>query len=162
VVAQVGLALMFLVAAGLTIQSLRRTLSIPLGYTPAGLLSVRVTLDPTRAASDSNATLWRAILDELRALPGVTQVAAGSCSPLGMHCDGTSIQPIGHAPGRVSYLTASSDYFATLATPVLRGRVFNGEEMAGRRRAVIINQAAARAIWGPDDPLTTPIRVDTT
>jgi putative ABC transport system permease protein len=162
VIAQVGLALMFLVAAGLTIQSLRRTLSIPLGYAPHGLLSVRVTLDPVRAASDSNATLWRSILDELRVLPGVSQVASGSCSPLGMHCDGTTITPVGRAPGRVSYLTASPDYFATLQTPILRGRSFTDEEMSGRRRAVIINQSAARSLWGSDDPLTTPIQIDTT
>jgi predicted permease len=161
VIAQVGLALMFLVAAGLTIQSLRRTLAIPLGYTPEGLLSLQVTLDPARAASDSNAALWRSILDELRALPGVTHVAAGTCSPLGMHCDGSTIQPVGHAPGRVSYLTASTDYFATLQTAIVRGRSFNEEEIAGRRRAVIINQAAARGIWGADDPLVTPIRGDT-
>jgi predicted permease len=161
VVAQIGLALMFLVAAGLTIQSLRRTLSIPLGYTPNGLLTMRVTLDPARSTSDSNATLWRSVLDELRALPGVTNVAAGSCSPLGMHCDGTTITPSGHAPGHVMYLTASPEYFATLRTPIVRGRSFDGEEVAGRRRAAIINQAAARALWGADDPLTTPIRIDT-
>ncbi len=161
VVAQVGLALMFLVAAGLTIQSLRRTLSVPLGYTPGGLLTARVTLDPARTTSDSNATLWRTILDELRALPGVTEVAAGSCSPLGMRCDGTTITPNGHAPGHVMYLTASPSYFATLQTPILRGRTFSSDEMAGRRRALLINQAAARALWGSDDPLTTPIRVDT-
>jgi predicted permease len=162
VVAQVGLALMFLVAAGLTIQSLRRTLSIPLGYEPNGLLTLRVTLDPVRAKTDSSAMLWRSILGELRTIPGVTRVAIGSCSPLGMHCDGTTITPFGHAPRHVMYLTASSDYFAALGTPLIRGRMFNAEEMAGQRRVIVINQAAARTLWGADDPLTTPIRIDTT
>jgi putative ABC transport system permease protein len=161
VVAQIGLALMFLVAGGLTIQSLRRTLSIPLGYSPDHLLTVRTTLDPARATSDSNATLWRTILDELRSLPGVTVAAAGSCSPLGMRCDGTTITPNGHAPGHVAYLTVTPDYFAALETPILRGRTFNTDEMSGRRQVIMINQAAARALWGADDPLTTPIRIDT-
>ena len=102
------------------------------------------------------------MLAELRSLPGVTVAAAGSCSPLGMHCDGTTITPNGHAPGHVAYLTASPDYFAALRTPMLRGRTFNDDEMAGRTHAMIINQAAARALWGADDPLTTPIRSDTT
>jgi putative ABC transport system permease protein len=95
-------------------------------------------------------------------LPGVTQAAAGGCTPLGMRCDGTTITPAGHAPGHVMYLPVSSDYFATLQTPIIRGRSFSAEEMAGRRQAIIINQAAARALWGADDPLTTPIRIDTT
>lgn len=162
VVVQTALALVFLVGAGLTIQSLRRTLSIPLGYSPEGLLAVRVSLDPSRATSDSNATLWRAMIGELRALPGVTVAGAGSCSPLGMHCDGTTITPVGHAPGHVAYMTASPDYFDALKTPVLRGRVFTDEEIGGRRRVAVINQAAAKALWGSDDPLTTPIRQDTT
>jgi predicted permease len=161
VIAQIALALIFLVAAGLTMQSLRRTLSIPLGYAPDHLLTIGTTLDARRATRDSNAALWRSILDEVRPLPGVTAVAAGSCSPLGMHCDGTSITPVGHAPGHVAYMTATSDYFSVLKTPILRGRTFNEDEITGRRQAVIINQAASRALWGSDDPLKTPIRVDT-
>jgi hypothetical protein len=49
-----------------------------------------------------------------------------------------------------------------LGTAIIRGRTFDADEMAGRRPAMIINQAAARALWGADSPLTTPVRIDTT
>jgi predicted permease len=161
VTAQVALALVFLVASGLTLQSFRRTLDIPLGYRPDGLLAVKLTLDPIRVATQPTGVLWREVLDAVGDVPGVRSVALGDCSPLGMHCDGTTITPAGHVGAvHVLYLSASQGYFETLGTPLLRGRAFREGDDTSAVGAVIINQAAARAGWGDDDPLEVPVEGD--
>jgi putative ABC transport system permease protein len=158
VMIQVALAVVLLVVSGLTLASLQRTLATPLGYRTEGLLSVKITLDPGRVARDSAVALWREIIERVGALPGVQTVGAGDCAPIGDHCDGTSITPVGHGgAGRVAYRRVSPTYFRVLGTPLIRGRFFTEDEVAQRRRVAIVNRAAAREIWGNDDPLTTPI-----
>jgi putative ABC transport system permease protein len=159
VIVQVALALAFLAGSALTIQSLRHTFAIPLGYEPADLLAVKMTLDPTRARRESTVALWDAVQNEIRSIPGVRTVALGSCAPIGMHCDGTSITVAGH-PGavHVMFLQASPGYFAALKTHVIRGREFERGDSANTDRVMIINRAAAQIAWGSDDPLLTPVR----
>jgi putative ABC transport system permease protein len=158
VMVQVALAVVLLVVSGLTVESLRRTLATPLGYRTEGLLSVKLTLDPARVARDSAVALWREIIERVGALPGVQTVGAGDCVPIGDHCDGTTITPVGHGgAGRVAYRRVSPTYFQVLGTPLIRGRFFSQAEVAERRQVAIINRSAAREIWGSDDPLTTPI-----
>ena len=161
VVAQVALAVVFLVVSGMTIQSLRRALAIPLGYEPAGLLVTRVTLDPVRAPGDSTGALWAAIVAGVRRLPGVRAVGLGSCAPIGMHCEGSTVRPQGRTNGAtVTFLRASPEWFAALGTPLVRGRAFDDADARERRPVMIVNRAAARAIWGADDPLATPVEGD--
>lgn len=155
---QVALAVVLLIVSGLTVESLKRTLATPLGYRTDGLLSVKLTLDPARVATDSAVGLWNEIIDRVRALPGVESVGAGDCRPIGDHCDGTSITPVGHgSPVPAAYRRVSPTYFAALGTPLVRGRFFTDADVVQRRPVAIINRTAAREIWGNDDPLTTPI-----
>ncbi|HEU4630871.1 MAG TPA: ADOP family duplicated permease [Gemmatimonadaceae bacterium] len=154
---QVALAVVFLVVSGLTLRSLQRALAVPLGYEPDGLLLAKMTLDPVRARPDSTGALWQGVVDELRRLPGVRAIGIGSCAPVGMHCDGSSVTPQGHAgAGRVLYLRASPEYFSALRTPVLRGRAFEPGDTLRARPVMLVNRTAARTIWGTDDPLVTP------
>jgi predicted permease len=158
VIVQVALAVVLLIVSGLTVESLQRTLATPLGYRTEGLLSVKLTLDPARVARDSAVALWREIIERVGALPGVETVGTGDCTPIGDHCDGTSIKPVGHGgAGRVAYRRVSPAYFRVLGTPLIRGRLFTEDEVTSSRRVAIINRSAAREIWGADDPLTTPI-----
>lgn len=155
---QVALAVVLLIVSGLTAESLQRTLATPLGYRSDGLLSVKLTLDPARVEADSAVALWNEIIARVGALPGVQTVGAGDCAPIGDHCDGTSITPVGRGgAARVAYRRVSPTYFNALGTPLLRGRFFSDADVAQRHRVAIINRAAAREIWGNADPLTTPI-----
>jgi predicted permease len=155
---QVALAVVLLIVSGLTVKSLQRTLATPLGYRPEGLLSVKLTLDPARVATDSAVALWNEIIERVGALPGVQTVGAGDCAPIGDHCDGTAITPVGHGvAARVAYRRVSPTYFNALGTPLLRGRFFSDADVAQHHRVAIINRAAAREIWGAADPLTMPI-----
>ncbi len=161
VAVQVALALAFLAASGLTLESFRRTLDVPLGYHPDRLLAVNVTLDPIRAQSEPTEALWRAVTDEIREVPGVRDVALGDCSPLGDHCDGTSIAPVGTVGSvHVMYATVGPGYFGTLGTPIVRGRDFRAGDDTASDHPLIVNRAAARLAWGDADPMAAPVEAD--
>jgi predicted permease len=157
VIMQVALGLVFLVASGVTLESFQRILQVPLGWRPDGMLAVRLTLDPIRVQSAGAGPLWTDVTTGIRALPGVRHVALGSCSPLGDHCDGTTITPVGLAPGHVMYVTASPGYFDAVGTRLLRGRDFLPSD-TGANRAMIVSETTARMLWGSADPLATPVQ----
>jgi hypothetical protein len=75
-----------------------------------------------------------------------------------MHCDGTSITLVGRSAAmHVAYHEVSPKYFATLETPIIRGREFDATDAVGTEPVMVINRSAARRIWGSDDPFTTPV-----
>jgi len=157
VATQIALAVVLLIVAGLTVDSLRRILTVPLGYEPQGLFSVRTTLDRQQVASTSPVQAWTAVQREVATIPGVVSTAYASCAPVGIHCDGTSIAPLGHPVAmHTSYIEVSPNYFATIRTPVWRGREFSEADIANGEAVMLINREAARRIWGSDDPLRTP------
>ena len=158
VVAQIALALVLLVVSGLTIDSLNRALRVPLGYQPEKLFSVRLTLDPRLLTATSPLSVWNSITHEVDGLPGVSTTAFSSCTPIGMHCDGTSITLAGRTEAmHVSYHEVSPRYFATLKTPIIRGREFDATDNVESEPVMVINRSAAKRVWGSEDPFTTPI-----
>jgi predicted permease len=115
-----------------------------------------VTLNAARIPTEPPGAMWNEIIRSLSALPGVRDVATGSSSPVGDHSDGTSLE----LPGRtvlpqVSYHVVSPNYFKTLGIPVMRGRDAAWTD-AREAPVLIINDMAARTIWGSEDPLSKP------
>lgn len=156
VTTQVAMGLAFLVAGGVTLESLQRLTQVPLGWRPEGLLAVRVALDPVRAATGDVASLWAQVAAATGTLPGVTDVAIGSCAPIGNSCEATTISPVGLAPGRVAFVAVTPGYFDAVGTRVLRGRDLLPTD-TGANRAALVNESAARALWGSRDPLVIPV-----
>jgi putative ABC transport system permease protein len=163
VAGEVALAVVLLIASGLAVRSLGRLVGSRPGYDPNGLLTVRVALSQARFSRDSALALWSQLLERVSTLPGVTSAGVGSCAPVGDNCEGTGIT-IGADPQSVSIgmHAVTSDFFRTMRTPILRGRAFTDADRLGAVRVAVINQAAARALFGPRDPLTTPVTWDST
>ena len=163
VMSEIALAIVLVVASGLMIRSLERLLAAQVGYDPDALLTARLNLASGRAVTDSAPQFWTRVLDGVSTLPGVISAAVGSCAPIGDHCEGTGIRVRGHAEdAHVAYHVISSDYFRTLRVPLIRGRAFDDRDRRGSPQVMIINETAARTIWGSADPLTTPVEYDTT
>lgn len=160
VIAEIALAVLLLVASSLTIRSLRALLDTPLGYDVDRVLSMRVRLPDAASSADSTNMLWTAIVDRVAALPGVTSVGVGICSPIGDPCDGTAVAINGDRfEQHIGYHVASPDYFRTLGMRVVRGRVFDATDTRDAP-SVIVNEAAARQLWHGRDPLRYPLQGD--
>jgi putative ABC transport system permease protein len=156
VIGEIALAVVLLVTSGLMIRSLSQLFEAQTGYRPDHLLTARVTLDAARISTEPAGAMWNEITRSLSALPGVRDVATGSCSPVGDHCEGTSLE----LPGRavlpsVSFHAVSPNYFKTLGIPVMRGRDVAWTDTRDAP-VMVINDMAARTIWGSEDPLSKP------
>src|SRR2546423_8371584 len=166
VISQIALTLTLLVAAALVLKSFARLQSLQLGYEPRGLLTARFEL-PWKTYGDREKvmTFARALLDKVRALPGVTSAAVSSNAPLmggwqtGFWRDGAA------KPSPAQMLSAdlevvSGDYFSTFKAPILRGRTFNDNDTKASPRVVVIDQAMAEQYFPGEDPIGKRLYVD--
>ena len=165
VVAQLALALVLLTAGGLMVKSVSKLQATELGFNPSSLLTVRFTLPSPKYTPQRATQFFDELVARVGAQPQVTAVAYGSCPPVSGGCNGTTAT----FPGRpavppdskplVGVLWASPKYFDTLGIRVIRGRAFSEHDRVGQPKVVVINEAAARAFWGTEDPIGKRIAV---
>jgi putative ABC transport system permease protein len=161
VVAQVGLALVLLVGAGLLGQSFLRLHGVDPGFRPDHILSMTIVLSEPKYPDDrSRAAYFQQVIERLRPLPGVAAVGANSMLPLtpfgntfaGLEIEG---QPP-PAPGEYRFLqcgTVNGDYFRTMGIPLKSGRVFTDADQAGKPSVALVNETFVRRYFPDADPL---------
>src|SRR5213595_374139 len=149
VISEIALTLTLLVAAGLVLKSFSRIQSLQLGYEPRGLFTARLELPwKTYSSRDKIDSFSKALLEKVRALPGIQSAGIGSNSPL-MGGWQTGFYREGHPPDSPSNMPSADleiitgDYFQTFKTPLLRGRTFNDRDTKDSPRVIIIDQALA-------------------
>ena len=159
VVAELALSLVLLVGAGLLMVSFRNLTDVSPGFRPQQLVTTRLTLPASRYADRTRAVaFYEAVFERLRAVPGVDRVAATSAPPFS-GLDGRLNLQIEHRtvqsplPVRAHPRIVSSDYFATMGMPLVRGRAFTDRDNEDTRDVVIINEAAVRRYWPDADPI---------
>ena len=164
VIAQVSLALLLLVCAGLMIRTLRNLNRVDAGFNPHGLLALQV--DAPAAEYDTpakRAALFHQVQDKLAALPGVQSAGAINHLPVGgdvwtLNYDvaGRPAPPPGHEFGAV-YRVIRTGYFKTMQIPLVRGRDFTVRDDDHAPPVVIINEAMAREQWPGKNPVGNQI-----
>ena len=166
VAAQVSLAVVTLVAAVLLIRTLLNLQRLQPGYEVDGLSVMQVAmLDPEVETSEQVIALMDRALEPMGAVPGVEAVSA----ILGLPFSGTAGYDFGFAKEGQSLTEAAAnpylnfeavtpDYFATLQTPILRGRGFTKADRAGAPLVVVVSRTMAGHLWPGEDPLGKRIR----
>jgi predicted permease len=160
VVAQVALAFVLLIGAGLLLTSFQRLLGVNPGFVAENVLTGRVSPLETRYPDDAavRAYVSRA-LERIRALPGVQ--AAGVSSFLPFSWDGNSSVIIAEgyvpAPGESvvspNQLYVTPGYLEAMRVPVKRGRFFNDSDTLNTTRVVVIDEQLANKFWPNQDPI---------
>ncbi len=163
VIVQVALSLVVVFAAGLLTQTLRSLMTIDLGFRPDQVVALSV--DP--AANGHSSTEVTQILDEIlrraRALPAVRAASLASSTPNGSWAISMSVDVPGYTPKQagddiVAFNFISSDYFATLGQPLLRGRDFNDRDSMNSPRVAVVTEKFAHRFFGDQDPLGRKFR----
>jgi putative ABC transport system permease protein len=160
VAAEVALALMLLVGAGLLGQSLRRLLSEELGYATDRRLLLTTHFWDRYPAAEQRATFLRQVIDGVQVLPGVLAVGAASALPLSR--EGTEMDPPYEvegrptAPGeeptaRVTYVTPG--YFTAMGIDLRQGRLFTEADREGTTPVIVVSETMARRIWPGENPI---------
>jgi len=160
VLAEVSISLVLLVGAGLLFRSLMTLMDMPLGFTTSRMLTM--TVAPTGENYRSPGQFlgyWSRVLERVRAVPGVEQVALSSSLPLGGGISVLSYQAEGQPevpPNQQPlsyYVEASPGYFSTMGIAVLRGREFTDQDAVEDPRTILINEAMTRREFSDVDPI---------
>ncbi len=159
-IAEVALAFILVIAAGLLTQSFFHLLSVDPGFAPERVLTFELSLPASKYSSQEQTTaLYQDVLQKLRSLPGVESAGIIETLPMGGATESTGIRIPGHTPADKNetpysnYTVASPGYFAAVGTPLLRGRDFLESDTAGSLPVTIINSAMAKKFWPGDDPI---------
>ena len=165
VTAEVALALVLVVGAGLLAKSLMRMQSESPGYRTSDIFTFDVSLPTANYDSTTAVEFYRRLLDELRALPGVREAAAINYVPTtnyGFNGPFTVIGQPPFEPGKApvtEYRTVTPGYFATMGIPVTRGQEFTDANGAGDRPVAIINETMADRHFKGIDPIGAGIQI---
>jgi predicted permease len=149
IVAEIALALMLAVAAGLLVQTMRVVSSLPLGYDPSGVLSIGIKPD-TRLLRDgaaAKAKLEADLTDAIRSLSGVLAAGVGPRPLLaGM---GTAIElPSSPSSSIAMGIDAvGPGYLEALGARLAGGRFFDERDGPGNQPVAIVNQTAEERYW---------------
>jgi putative ABC transport system permease protein len=159
VVAEVSLALVLLIGAGLMIRSFIRLHRVKPGFESDRVLTMRVQLPGAKYKEDQQRlAFFKKAQERLAALPGVKSVGAINFLPLTGMASNTSFNiagrpeaPPGQAPG-TEVRVISGAYFAAMGIPLLKGRLFD-EHDGPDSRVTVINETMARTYFPNEDPI---------
>ena len=160
VVAEVALALMLLVGAGLMIRSFARLMAVDTGFDPEGVVTMRLTVPPSKY---QDLARWTAFHDELvrrvAAIPGVAAAGINSALPLegggseaGVIVEGRPIVA-NKAEAPTLFQSASPGYFRAMGIRLLRGRYFTDTDTRSAAPVVIVDESLVTRLFPGEDPI---------
>jgi predicted permease len=157
VVAQVTIALVLLVSAGLMIRTFQALQSVDPGFTQSEhLQTMRLAIPASLVAEPQRVIrIQNDIIEKLAAIPGVTSAGFATSMPMeGLGSNWDSIQAEdktyrdGEFPPLRFYKYASPDFFRTSGTRLLAGRELTWNEVYAGRPVVMVSENLARELWG--------------
>jgi predicted permease len=167
IVAECAIAVVLLVSGTLLVRSFWHLQRVDPGFEPRGVTAARVWLpqpnDPSQGPyfrQEARTRVFRDLIGRLR--PFAEHVAIATSEPMsraplntftveGWADDATEV-----ATAQSAFVT--SDYFATLGIPLLRGRTFDERDDADHPRTIVVNETMARTYWPNEDAIGKRIR----
>jgi putative ABC transport system permease protein len=167
VAAEVALALVLATSAMLLARSFVHLLRTGPGFSPAHVLTGKLSLPEGRYGSGAAIERFAdQLLPRVAALPGVRDAAIVSTLPLE---DGPPVSftiagryqgnASGEGVGVARYRAVTEGFFRTLRIGSVRGRVFGAADRRGAPLVAVVNEAAARRYWRGEDPLGARITI---
>jgi len=168
VVAQVALALIPLIGAGLMLRTLGRLHDAPLGFEPHGVVATDVLppVDGHDGEDASQRLVLADILEKVRATPGVSSAALASTVPLWGRNGIASVMLPGEQEAAAeqrplaTFRTASDGLFATLGMSLKQGRPLEATDKEGAPPVAVVNETFARRFFPSGDALGKQVRLN--
>jgi putative ABC transport system permease protein len=154
-VAELGLALVLLIGAGLMLRTLYQLTRVDPGFNAENLLTVQFSLPGRTYNTERRLAFFRECRARIEALPGVSSASFAMSLPIVGWNWGSNFT-VADRPAEKAWATftpVSANYFKTMGVRLLRGRVFNEAEMADSPPVTVINESLARRLWPNDDPV---------
>ncbi len=159
VVAEVALALVLLIGAGLCIKGFRKAREVDIGFDPRQVLLAGLRVGMNGYTEEAAIPFYRQLRQHLAAMPGVKSAALASWYPLGFEGgSGTGFEVPGYERSPTEemgaqYAIITPGYFETLRIPLVEGRDFTEDDDRQHDPVVIINENMGRRYWPNQSPL---------
>jgi putative ABC transport system permease protein len=158
---QIGLSLLLVVAAGLFVESLKRTRTGPMGFNPEGILIVTANFQHLPAKGDAMVDLYQKMTERLEQQPGMQSAAVTWFTPMTGDSATAAFAAVGHGPEppqdpRTAYNYVGPGYFQTLQIRRLAGREFQNSDRD--QTVCILNRSAAAFFFPGEDALGQNVR----
>ena len=166
VIADLAVALVLLVGAGLMTRSVSRLLDVNPGFNPEGVLTAQFSLVGSAYREDAAVrTFIDRLMERVGALPGVESVAAAGQVPMGGNRDQFGVYLEGVEPARggdalsTERYSVTPDYFGVMQIPLVRGRLLLPTDSASSEPVVLVSETAARSLFNGLDPIGRRMKV---
>ncbi|MFY9553400.1 MAG: ABC transporter permease [Blastocatellia bacterium] len=160
VVAEVALALVLLVGAGLLMKSFQKIQEVDPGFRAERLLTMQVSLPGGKYNEPQQIdAFFQQALEKIKALPGVEMAGVSTSVPMsGSGSSGSfSIEGRTVAPGEMApwgnRWFAGASYFQTMGIPLVKGRYFDDRDVREAPQVAIIDTTMERKFWADEDPI---------
>ena len=157
VVAEVALAMVLLVGAGLLVRTLMQLQNVPLGFDPTNVLTMTVAKSPA-TGPEQTGEFFRQLTERVRGLPGVANASvtwqlplSGASATTSLNIEGRPDDP-GNIPTGVIH-SAGPGYFRTMGIPLKQGREFTDHDDLASVPVLIVNETLAKRFFPGDDAI---------
>ena len=154
VITELALSMVLLIGAGLLIRSFSRLASVPPGFNPEHVISMRsAEAGPKYQQDKARIQYYQQIGERISRLPGVQSQGAVSTLPLTASVSWGGILIEGYTPPpsepelQVDMRVATNDYFRTMEIPLLQGRFFSDHDTSDVPKVVVIDDKMAKRFW---------------
>ncbi|HXI32061.1 MAG TPA: ABC transporter permease [Vicinamibacterales bacterium] len=168
VVAEIALAVVLLVGAGLMLRTFASLQRVDTGLDSGGVMTMRVSL-PGRKYNDAKSMQFFAeAAQRVAAIPGVQSAGIVSYLPFAGLGAATNFSVVGEPPAQrgqehvTAVLVCDNGYLQTLHIPLLKGRVFTEREMREKSNVVIVNETTVRRYFAGQDPIGRRVVINMT
>ncbi|HKR10477.1 MAG TPA: ABC transporter permease, partial [Pyrinomonadaceae bacterium] len=161
VIAEMAMAVVLLIGAGLLLRSFAHLLDVKPGFTTENLLTMQIGL-PNAAYQEPQKRIafMQQLETNLKAAPEVSSVGFVTRLPLMsalnnvttfLAIEGRQV-PIGERP-EIDFRRASTGYFQAMGIPLLSGRLVTEQDVTNNTHSVLINETMAKRFWPGEDPV---------
>ncbi len=166
--AQVALAVMLLVGAGLLLRSFWQLQRVDPGFDPERVLSAQIALNWSKYTTREDIVgFYGRLMESLESHPGVVSAGAGNYLPLSSQqpsnaafvIEGEALLENDPRP-QLDLRTVTPGYFRTLGVPLVNGRLFDSRDHAEAPAVALINQSLAARYWPDRDPIGRRVSLD--
>jgi putative ABC transport system permease protein len=165
VVVEMALAVVLLVGAGLMLRSIWALQREPIGFDPANVLTMRVSLPASSYAQPEQVVVfYQKLLERVRQLPGVRTAGAARLLPLGstigdfgLRIDGYTPPPGANAKGDWQIVT--DGYLEAMGERVIAGRRFEPSDSIDSQLVALVNEELVRRYLSNQNPIGARIKI---
>jgi putative ABC transport system permease protein len=166
VMAEVALAVMLVIGAGLLLRTVYNLATVDSGFDRSRLVTFQVTLPPAAyAQAPARSQMYQRLLERLRAVPGIQGASAMSGLPPNrpLNANDTDIGNYtapeeGPFENVDYYQNVMEGYFETMGIPIVAGRAFQAADATSPGAVAVVNETLVKTFWKDLNPIGQQLR----